>query len=403
MFKKILFTTALILTFSLNSSAKTKLTFWQFWTDPNIKPVIEQIVADFEKQNPDIEIELTDLTWGYGHQKIAIAFASGRGPDIVELGSDWIAEFAANDQLMDITSEIQSDSAAYQGWGMANYHNRIYAQPWFLGTRVLFGNRDLIIQSGQSDKFIPLTLDQLKNSAKQINTLGKNIYGFGSNTPEKHRLYKKYLPFFWSFGGQLFDDRYGYCLLASNYGIKSLTYYKELHDSCGFVGSQRQIEDAFLDGKIGYIISGDWLLKRIEKEKRDINLISSFIPGLKMNGTSFLGGEFLAINNASDNKEAAFKFIKFFTSPENQIKFCIENRSANPSSVEAQKDPYFESNPHIQTFIKQIKFTKHPPVIPEWVNVEEIIEDAVKRVLFDGEPTATTLFEARKKIEEIRK
>lgn len=381
--------------------SQTKLSFWQFWTDPSIKPIVEEIITDFEKQHPDIDVELTDLTWSYGHQKIAIAFASGRGPDIVELGSDWIAEFAVNGHLEDVTEYIQDDSAAYQGWGMATYRNRVYAYPWFLGTRVLFANGDLLKQAGYPDPYAPVTIEQFKEAVYAVDSLGKNIYGFGSNTVEKHRLYKKFLPFFWSFGGQLFSDDGRYCLLASDYGVEALQFYKELHDSCGYVANQRGIEDAFLDGEIGFIISGDWLLKRIENEKRDINLISSFIPGTKYNGTSFLGGEFLAVNAASEQKEAARTFIEFFTSPDNQVKFCKANRSANPSSKKAQEDEYFTSNQHIQTFIKQIRFANHPPVHPNWVHIEELIEEAVKNALFEGEAPANALLEARKKIEAI--
>ncbi len=382
-------------------SAKTTISWWQFWTDPSIKPVIEEMVQNFEKQNPDINLELTDLTWANGHEKIVIAFASGTGPDIVELGSDWIAEFAVNGHL----AEYNVDDAArkeYQGWEMATFQNKVYAKPWFLGTRVLFGNRDLLTKAGYDETFAPVTFDQFREAVYKVDSLSKKIYGFGSNAPEKHRLYKKYLPFFWSFGGQIFSDDKRLCLLASDYGVNSLKYYKELNDSCGYVANQRGIEDAFLDGKVGFVISGDWLLKRIENEKLDFNLVSTLIPGEKYPGRSFLGGEFLAINNNSKHKEAARKFIDFITSPENQIKFCKANRSANPSSNTATKDEYFTSNTHLQTFIKQLRLANHPPVDPNWVVYEDIIEKAVENAVFGDVPPATALLDARKKIEAVR-
>jgi multiple sugar transport system substrate-binding protein len=387
---------------SVTLTAKTKISWWQFWTDPSIKPVIMEMIDTFEKENPDIEVELTDLTWANGHEKIVIAFASGTAPDLVELGSDWIAEFASNDLLMDISSHIESDSTNYQGWSMAQFNNKIYARPWFLGTRVMFANRDLLNRAGYDSTYIPLSLYSFRDATYKIDSLGKDIYGFGSNTAEKHRLYKKYLPFFWSFDGQIFSDNNLFCLIASNYGLESLTFYKELHDSCGYVSNQRGIEDAFLDGKIGFIISGDWLLKRIENEKPDFNLVSSFIPGRKFSGKSFLGGEFIAINAFSKNKKAALKFLDFITNPQNQIKFCVANRSANPSSKEAQQDSYFQNNPHLQTFIKQIKYAIHPPVDPNWVFFEEAIEEAVEATLFNGKLPGESLYKARKKIEEYR-
>ncbi len=383
-------------------SARTTITWWQFWTDPDIKPVIESMVADFEKANPDIDVEVTDLTWANGHEKIAIAFGSSTGSDIVELGSDWIAEFASNDLLKDLSGDISSDSGQFQGWGMSTYKGKVYAQPWILGTRILFGNRTLLTRAGFDSNYVPVKWNDLLYACKKVSKLGKGYYGWGSNTAEKHRLYKKFLPFFWSNDAQIFSDDGKYCLVASDRAIYALTFYKQLHDSCGYVDTQRGIEDAFLDGKIGFIMSGDWLLKRVEKEKRDITLVATLMPGQNFPGRSFLGGEFLAVNAASKNPEAAMKFVRFITSPENQVRFCKANRSANPSSVQAQKDPYFESNIVLQTFIKQIRLSNHPPVDPDWVYIEDAIEGAVEDALFGDGLIAQPLYEAEQKIDKIK-
>ena len=130
--------------------------------------------------------------------------------------------------------------------------------------------------------------------------------------------------------------------------------------------------------------------------------MSTLVPGTQFPGRSFLGGEFLGINDKSDNKEAALKFVRFLTSPENQIKFCKANRSANPSSVLAQEDDYFKSNIHLQTFIKQMRLAKHPPVDPDWVFMEEIIEKAVEKVVFENGLVAQSLLEAQHKITELK-
>ncbi len=378
--------------------AQTTLEWWQFWTDPDVRPAIEAMVSEFERLNPEIKINLTDLTWANGQEKIVIAFASGMGPDIVELGSDWIAQFASNGQIEDISSHVAADSSQFQGYGLATYQKKVYAKPWILGTRVLFANKDLLQRAGYDASFVPFNWPQLKEAARRMRLLDKQTYGWGSNTAEKHRLYKKFLPFFWSSGAEFFSDDGEYSLLASRHAITALKFYKELHDSSGFLGDQRAIEDAFLDGKIGFIISGDWLLKRIELEKRRINFMSTLIPGPKYPGRSFLGGEFLAINSASKNKQAALRFVDFITSPENQVRFCKANHSANPSSIEAQKDPHFTSDPNLQTFIKQIRAADYPPIDPNWVVIEDLLEKAVEDALFGSRLPATALRNAQLKI-----
>ncbi|MDF1545076.1 MAG: extracellular solute-binding protein, partial [bacterium] len=152
----------------------------------------------------------------------------------------------------------------------------------------------------------------------------------------------------------------------------------------------------------GFIISGDWLLKRIALENRKINYATSLFPGKRLPGRSFLGGEYLAISESSDNKEAALKFIRHLTSPANQIKFCKANYSATPSSQEALADPYFSSSKDLSLFNRQVVLAKHPPVDPDWVEFESIIEEAVEEALFGSGNIATPLLKAERKIEEIK-
>lgn len=374
---------------------KTTVTWWQFWTDPEIRPTIDAIVTDFEEANPDIQVDITDLTWANGQEKIVIAFAANTAPDILELGSDWIAQFAEAGKLADLSAELSKDSTNFQGWALSTYQGKLWAKPWILGTRVLFVNRALTRQAGYPADFVPSNWPQLKEAALKVDRLGKDIYGWGSNTAEKHRLYKKYLPFFWSAGAQFFTDDNTYCVISSVKAIDALKMYMTLHDSCGYVADQRGIEDAFLDGKIGFIISGDWLLKRIALENRSIDFVTTLIPGPKYPGKSFLGGEFLAVNAASDKKEAAVKFIHFITSPENQLRFVKANRSANPSSRVAQQDPYFADNLNLQTFIKQISSAMAPPVDPDWPFIEDALERAIEDALFGTRKPAAALRNAQ--------
>ncbi len=389
--------------FSSFAQAKTTLEFWQFWTDAQVKPVITSIVGEFERLNPEINVNVTDLTWANGHEKIVLAFASYSGPDILELGSDWVAQFADAGHLADISEAVKTDSANFHGWGLATYNSQIYGWPWILGTRVLFANRDLLNKAGFAPNFIPVKFSEFLKAASKVDSLGKDIYGWGSNTAEKHRLYKKFLPFFWSCGAKIFSDDGKFCLIASDYAVEALNLYKVLHDSCGYVADQRGIEDAFLAGKIGFIISGDWLLKRIELEKRKINFSTTLMPGTRFPGKSFLGGEILCVNRASDKQEAAVKFIKFMTSAENQIKLCKANYSSTPSSNLAQKDTFFSSNPNFLTFNKQIILSYHPPVDPDWVEIEDIIEKAIEESLFGKDGlVATPLEAARLKIEALK-
>jgi multiple sugar transport system substrate-binding protein len=377
------------------------LEWWHFWTDPSIRPAIEQVVADYEADNPGIKIKLTDLTWANGHEKIVVAFSSGSAPDIIELGSDWVPEFSHNSQLASITEMVVRDTGDFYCWDPGIYNDSIYAHPWILGTRVLYLNRDLISSAGLGENFVPVNWHDLHKVCYAVDSLGDDIYGFGSNAAEKHRLYKKYMPFFWSMNGYLLGYTNRFAGFAGDQAYKSMKFYKELHDSCSLVDTQRRLEDAFLDGKIGVIISGDWLLKRIKNENRNINFTTSLIPGPQFPGKSFAGGEYLAVSKSSNHKAEAIDFIKHITNEKNQLEFCKANYSANPSNKETAKDEFFTSDPNLQTFVKQIVLSRMPPADPQWVYLEEIVESTLEKILFEGEPIAETLYEANKEIQKI--
>ncbi len=158
------------------------ITYWQFWTDTTIKPVIEEIVKDFEQSHPNVKVDLADMTWADGHDKIAIAFSAGSGPDIVELGSDWIAEFSSSGHLADITDGVMDVHDDYLLWAPTMFEGKIYAFPWILGTRILYVNTDLLVQAGYEADYTPENWEDFLQASRKINALGQNIFGFGSNS-----------------------------------------------------------------------------------------------------------------------------------------------------------------------------------------------------------------------------
>jgi len=381
---------------------KVTIVWWQFWTDAGIKPVIQSIIADFESMHPGVTVKLVDLTWADGHDKIAVAFSSSGGPDVVELGSDWVAEFSSTNHLADITTQVEPMLDDYMKWAPVEYGGKYYGMPWILGTRVLFANTDLLRRAGYAADYMPQTWDDLLEASVKLNTLGGGTFGFGSNSAERHRLYKKFLPFLWSNGGAILSKDGKHCLLDEPAAIEALEYYIKLCKN-GVTDSQRRLEDAFLQGKIGFIISGDWLLKRFDREKPNIHFNTGLIPGPDglASSSSFAGGEYLVVNENSEHKNEAFQLIKYICMPEMQLRFCTANRTANPSSKSAATDSVFLSHPHFDTFNEQIKKAKMPPINPQWVYMEDILEKAIEAALYETKTPQAAFGEAKIKIEEL--
>jgi multiple sugar transport system substrate-binding protein len=407
--KKIIFIFPVIFLILLFSSCaqqreyKIILEFYQFWTDPAVKPTLLQMIDDFEKENPGIKINLTDLTWSEGHEKIVVAFASGTAPDIIELGSDWVPEFSSQDVLLDVTSEAKLIQDSLLMWEPVMYKDKFYGFPWILDTRVLFYNKELMKKTDLDPERPPLTWDELLSYSQKINQLKPKAYGFGANSAERHRLYKKFLPFFWGNGGKILSDDQKSSEINSKEGLEALEFYKRLTQQ-GTIDTQRMLDESFKQGKIGFIISGGWLLNDIEKNLPDLEFGICLIPKPENgNHSSFAGGEFLVINKKTKHSEAALKFIKHLIKPENSLKFCKSIGSAMPSARGMELDPYYQKNKNLLVFQEQLKYARTSPAHPKWVYIEEIIEKAVEEVMYDKKTPSQALDEAKLEIDRILK
>jgi len=343
--------------------------FWQFWSDINTKPVIEQLVKEFEVQNPGIKVEITDLTWANGHDKLVISFAAKDPPDIMELGSDWIAEFSSNRLLAKFESDLPDNFLLPAMW-----HDSLYALPWLLDTRIFYVNVDLLRRAKTK---IPNDWPELFAACIKVDNLGEDYFGFGCNSAEKHRLYKKFLPFLWSNGGDVLSRDGKVSLLAMPEGVGALDFYLDLCD-CGIIESQTRIEEYFREGKVGFVISGGWLLRRLKKTPPEFQyqLLPVFRSG-GGTGTSFFGGEFLAVHAGSKNKEMAKKLAEFLTTRENSQRLCDAAGFGFPPY-----DSLVIDDADKKKLAFQLKHSKATLPTPLWVDIEQDLEDAIEAAMY---------------------
>ena len=374
--------------------------FWQFWTDPSAKAVVQNAVAEFEKAHHGVKVKVTDLTWSDGHQKIVSAFAAGRPPDLLELGSDWIAEFAAQGALMDLTSEAVSRQNEYIGWDAAVWEGKCFALPWYLGTRVLFINSDIADGVGLNAERPPVTWDDLLSWVKLMNNGRPHIQGFGANAPEKHRLYKKFLPFLWSNGGNIISDDGNFSTIDSDVGITALKYYVKLAKE-GYIEKQAVLDDMFVQGKLGMVFSGDWLYKKLRdapaKPNYTVALVPFPTPG-RGGQISFAGGEYLTVPRKAKEPVLALELARTLLDEKNSLNLCIATGGSTPANVAAATNSFFTEDPVRSVFIMQLQQSRMPPAHPKWVYIEQIIEEAVENAMYDKQTPDEALHEAARKI-----
>lgn len=352
-----------------------KITFWHFWSEPYQRTVVDSLIKEFEKQEK-VEVEVTELSWGDGKVKLLAAFNSNTAPDALELGSDWVSQFSSAGVLTDISNSVEMSKFLEFAQEPCRWENGIYALPWIVDTRVLFVNMDLLKANGFENP--PTTYSEMLEMSKVINK--GDIYGFGINGSDKHRLYKKVLSFIWSEGGSIYDGKN--FQFDSPQVIAGVQKYKDLAQY-GIVDTQKELDNYFAKGRLAFWISGSWLLKTVNEfaKVKDMRLVE--IPDFSQKGISFAGGEYLSISKKSENQELALKLVKFLTDGKNSVEFC---RSIPEAGFPADKEYYssdFYDSKYKAVFAKQLESSKMTPMHPKWLEVEELFEGAVEQVLYD--------------------
>jgi len=377
---------------------RTGVVFWHFWPKPVIQPILDQ----FEADHPDLRVESQQLTWQSGFEKIVLAFASGRVPDLCELGSTWVARFASEGVLtaLDVPPDSLRQSVLLSEPGV--YRDRVYALPWLVGTRALFFNRALFRRAGLDSGRPPETWRELLDAARRIDALGPEIHGFGTNAGERHVLYKKFMPFAWGNGGRILDDGGTRAVFDSDENLEALEFFLALAKA-SLIEKQAVLDQVFKEGRIGMLLSGSWNLKSIPEDAPSLEFGVALVPRPdKPSGehVSFGGAEMLVIPAASDQPDAALELARFLAEPDQAWRIADEVRSVWPAARRAE-ERLSGLGPEAAVFVAQMQTARTPPADPRWVEIEAAIDTHLERALYGRAAPAAALGDAQRDIERI--
>jgi len=382
------------------SLGKTKLVFWQFMMDDALA---KEVLAGFAKEYPDIEVEVVQLSWSTGFDKIVTAIAAGAAPDVVELGNTWVASFASKNVLLEMHPE---DLAKYKSFPCANcaeYMGKYYGYPWLLGTRAMFYNVDLMIKAGLDPDKPPETSSQLLEAVKKISAL-PGVYGIGLPAGEVYSPWQEwFLLAIWGNGGDVVSKDLKKAVLNSPQNRETALFYQEL-SKYALKSKQKDLGEAFGEGRVGFLVSGAWSIGTLAQSYPNLNYGVCLIPKPdKPEGihASFLGGEVLAIPSQCKNVDAARKLINYLMRPEVAMMITKHYPGVYPADPKAASDPWFEDNPLHLVFFEQLKTAFPVPPTPAWPKIEDILTNVVDDLIIRYKSVNEVLSYYNKQIQRV--
>lgn len=79
------------------------------WGSPASNKIYQDVVDEFEKKNPDIDVELMMLPWSAYHRKILTMFAAGSKLDVMRLANSYFPQFMEKGAFLPLDKYIERD------------------------------------------------------------------------------------------------------------------------------------------------------------------------------------------------------------------------------------------------------------------------------------------------------
>lgn len=392
------------LTSRADMTPTSELNVWVMSTTAQPQQDMKEILRPFLLANPHLRVNVTVLNWESAWAKINAAADSGQGPDVVELGSTWVASILSKNVLEAVPSDLMKSLGGQQQflpalWSSSHLYRdeRVYALPWYGGARVAFYRTDLFKQAGIRTEDAFANWGSFKQAMRKLQSLkvdGKPIAALGY--PGKHDwdILHNLAPWIWNAGGDFLSKDQTRSSINSPETLQAITFFKSFAEE-GLVPTSAlekdsaQIEMAFFRGEFAVIFSGPWVLKVLSTEKakggqKESHTAANFSvapypAGIRGNQTLFSGSN-LAVMKSSKNKEEAWRLLQFLMSREVQVKYSLLSGML-PARVDALHDPSLLKVAHYADFLEQIKLGRHYPVVPAWGKLENVFRSSIGQVM----------------------
>jgi multiple sugar transport system substrate-binding protein len=367
------------------------------------KPAFERMVTDFQKENPNIKINLEVGAWASWQQKLQTDFFSGGNADVIYSTRGWVPTYVDGKKLEALDGHLsKADLAKFPAslLNAAKVNGKLYALPSVTSARNLYVNLDLLKKAGAS---VPKTWDQLAKAAQAVSKK-TDASGFGIQGKEVE-MEKYFYYVLWNFGGSVLDKTVGgtKSMLNSSQALKAAEFYNSLIKNGGSQKNvtsynREDLQELFKQGKLAMMITHGVLAEQIASEKHNINFIQTDVPGMSADKKGVTLGVIDAVHLSanSKHKKDAVKFMMFSMSPKYQADW-IAKANLLPVTTEAGEAKEFQAK-HLQAMIKAVPNAKFAFIHAKATKIIDILKNELQSMYSGKKSPKQAMEKAHKKI-----
>ncbi|GAA3121672.1 extracellular solute-binding protein [Planomonospora alba] len=175
-----------------SADGKVKIRF-SYWGSDSRQKLTEQVIAAFEKKNPNIDVVGEFSDWPSYYESLATKVAANDAPDVMTLEIRGLAEYAGRGALLDLAGKVNTADLDQEVLKANQVDGKQYAIPTGVNVFAMYANKAVLDKAGvelPDDKTWTWD-DYIKLSAK-ISEAGKGEYygtEYTSNNPTFPTIY----------------------------------------------------------------------------------------------------------------------------------------------------------------------------------------------------------------------
>ncbi|MCD7033684.1 sugar ABC transporter substrate-binding protein [Metabacillus sp. GX 13764] len=313
-----------------SDSGKVKLDFMWF-SDGNEGEVMKGIIKDYEKEHPNIEINLIEVAFKDIKTKLKTMVAGGKPPALTRINDTG----AFVDQSLDLTPYVgdKEKFASQFDESIKPFYiigDKIVAAPMDITVNCLYYNKTLFKKAGVTvpqSKDDVWTWEQFEDALKKVKEKGGARYSLVTDF-SGHR----WSTMLYEYGGSIFNKDLSKSVINSKEGVQALTEFVKLHEEgltpdSVWLGGENP-NNLFRSGTVGAHLAGNWMLGSY-KDIHHFDWGVTYLPKEASRG-SVPGGKYvMGFKGTGVEKETA-DFINYLTSQKVNAKYTKESLFMSP-------------------------------------------------------------------------
>lgn len=371
-----------------------EITFWHAMNGEQEKS-LQRLTDEFMAKNDKIKVTLQNQSsYNDLKGKITTTLASPKNlPTMTQAYPDWVSDAIQDNLIQDLEPYINNETLKFDNYEdiLENFREsskvdgKIYGMPFNKSTEVLWYNKTLLDELNLK---VPTNYEELTQVAKEIKAK-KGIPGLGFDS--LNMFYTTFL----KNQGKSYDSTLD---VTGKESTDAVNYYLDGIKEGYFriAGTDTYLSGPFANETVGMYIgsnAGEAFVKSGVGDKFEVAAAPYPAKIAPQQGTNL----YVFSNATAEQKTAAYEFIKFLTTKENQIKWGVETGYMPIRKSAIESDEYKNSGSLIAPILSDsIKELYTNPLVGGSSSAFNEVGTALEGILADPKSDVT------KKLEEFK-